>query len=46
MIERALASVPLRGTVDPGTPQMEGLFRHARLLGLRPDVHLRSAAGY
>jgi hypothetical protein len=41
LLESALDAVPPRGTVHPGSPQMEGLFHHARLIGLRPDVDLQ-----
>jgi hypothetical protein len=38
LMVRALSEVPLRATVDPGTPEMAGLFHYAGALGLRPDI--------
>jgi hypothetical protein len=38
LIGRALGDVPLRARVDPGTPEMSGLFHYAVSLGLRPDI--------
>jgi hypothetical protein len=40
LLGRALAEVPLRAKVDPGSPEMSGLFRYAVTLGLRPDIQL------
>jgi hypothetical protein len=40
LLGRALAEVPLRAKVDPGTPAMAGLFHYAVALGLRPDIQL------
>jgi hypothetical protein len=41
LMERALDKAPPRATVDPGSPQMAGLFRYASLLGLGRDVTRR-----
>jgi hypothetical protein len=38
LLARALHDVPLRAQVDPGTPEMSGLFRYAASVGLRPDI--------
>jgi hypothetical protein len=38
LLARALDDVPLRAAVDPGTPEMDGLFHYAASLGLRPDL--------
>jgi hypothetical protein len=38
LLARALVDVPLRARVDPGTPEMSGLFHYAASLGLRPDI--------
>jgi hypothetical protein len=38
LLTRALDAVPLRAAVDPGTPEMAGLFHYAAALGLRPDL--------
>ena len=38
LLARALVEVPLRAKVDPGTPEMSGLFHYAASLGLRPDI--------
>jgi len=38
LLARALDEVPLRAKVDPGSPQMSGLFHYAASLGLRPDI--------
>jgi hypothetical protein len=40
LLELALARAALRGSVDPGTPEMDGLFRYAAALGLRPDLEI------
>jgi hypothetical protein len=40
LLGRALADVPLRAKVDPGSPEMAGLFHYAATLGLRPDIQL------
>jgi hypothetical protein len=40
LLGRALAEVPLRAQVDPGSPEMAGLFHYAASLGLRPDIQL------
>jgi hypothetical protein len=41
LLDRALAEVPLRGEVSPGSPEMTALFHYGRALGLRPDVTVR-----
>ncbi len=41
LLERGLAQAPLRARVDPGTPEMDGVFRYAKALGLRPDLTVR-----
>jgi hypothetical protein len=38
LLEIALQRAPLRGSVDPGTPEMDGLFRYAAAMNLRPDL--------
>jgi hypothetical protein len=38
LLGRALGEAPLRAQVDPGTPEMSGLFHFAASLGLRPDI--------
>jgi hypothetical protein len=38
LLDRALDRVELRAAVDPGTREMDGLFRLARVLGMRPDM--------
>jgi hypothetical protein len=38
LLDHALARAELRAVVDPGTPEMDGLFRLARAIGLRPDL--------
>ncbi len=38
LIDRTLARAPLRGLVDPGTPEMAALLRYAAAMGLRPDL--------
>jgi hypothetical protein len=40
LLGHALAEVPLRAQVDPGSPEMAGLFHYAASLGLRPDIQL------
>jgi hypothetical protein len=42
LLDRALADVPLRADVNPGSPEMTALFRYGHALGLRPDVTLVS----
>lgn len=41
LLDHALARAEPRAVVDPGSPEMDGLFRLARALGLRPDIELR-----
>jgi hypothetical protein len=41
LMERALDRSAPRATVEPGSPQMAGLFRYASLLGLARDVTRR-----
>jgi hypothetical protein len=38
LLDHALARAELRSVVDPGTPTMDGLFRLAGAVGLRPDL--------
>jgi hypothetical protein len=40
LLDRALDRVELRSAVDPGTPEMAGLFRLAHAIGLRPDLEI------
>ena len=40
LLGRALVDVPLRAKVDPGSPEMTGLFHYATSLGLRPDIEI------
>jgi hypothetical protein len=40
LLEHALLRSPLRASVDPGTAEMDGLFRYGAALGLRPDLEL------
>jgi hypothetical protein len=40
LLQHALDRVELRSLVDPGTQEMDGLFRLARALGMRPDLVL------
>jgi hypothetical protein len=40
LLGRALAEVPLRAKVDPGSPEMTGLFHYAASIGLRPDIQV------
>jgi hypothetical protein len=43
LLDRALADVPLRADVNPGSPEMTALFRYGHALGVRPDVTFRGA---
>lgn len=45
LLDHALARVELRSVVDPGTPTVEGLFRLAGAIGLRPDLVLARPVG-
>lgn len=38
LLDHALARAEVRSVVDPGTAEMDGLFRLARAIGLRPDL--------
>lgn len=38
LLDHALDRAELRSVVDPGTGEMDGLFRLARAMGLRPDL--------
>jgi hypothetical protein len=40
LLEHALLRAPLRASVDPGTAEMDGLFRYGAALGLRPDLEI------
>ncbi len=40
LLDRALDRVEIRSVVFPGTVAMEGLFRLARAMGLRPDLDI------
>jgi len=40
LLEHALLRAPLRASVDPGTVEMDGLFRYGAALGLRPDLEI------
>jgi len=40
LLEIALQRAALRGSVDPGTAEMDGLFRYGAALGLRPDLEI------
>jgi len=40
LLEHALLRSPLRASVDPGTAEMDGLFRYGAALGLRPDIEI------
>jgi len=40
LLEHALLRSPLRASVDPGTPEMDGLLRYGAALGLRPDLEI------
>lgn len=40
LLDRALDRAESRSLVDPGTPEMTGLFQLGRALGLRPDLEL------
>jgi hypothetical protein len=42
LLEHALLRSPLRASVDPGTAEMDGLFRYGAALGLRPDLEIAS----
>jgi hypothetical protein len=41
LLDRALDRAESRSIVDPGTPEMTGLFELGRAIGLRPDLELR-----
>jgi hypothetical protein len=43
LLERALLRSPLRASVDPGSPEMEGLLRYGAGLGMRPDLEIRTS---
>jgi len=45
LLDHALGRVGPRSVVDPGTDEMEGLFRLAHAMGLRPDLVVSRAAG-
>jgi hypothetical protein len=45
LLDRALARAEVRAVVHPGTAEMDGLFRLARALGLRPDLELGEEVG-
>jgi Protein of unknown function (DUF2723) len=45
LLERALEQSPLRARIDPGSASMDGLFRYARLIGLRRDLSLDPGSG-
>jgi len=45
LLDHALDRADLRSVVDPGSGQMEGLFRLARAMGLRPDLVVKTASG-
>lgn len=38
LLVRGLERLPPRARVDPGSPELRALFRHAAALGLRPDL--------
>jgi hypothetical protein len=40
LLDRALDRAESRSIVDPGTPEMSGLFELGRAMGLRPDLEL------
>jgi hypothetical protein len=40
LLDRALDRAESRSLVDPGTPEMTGLFELGRAIGLRPDLEL------
>jgi len=40
LLDRAHLRSPLRASVDPGTAEMDGLFRYGAALGLRPDLEI------
>lgn len=40
LLEHAFLRAPLRASVDPGTAEMDGLFRYGAALGLRPDLEI------
>ncbi len=43
LLEHALLRAPLRASVNPGTPEMEGLIRYGAGLGLRPDLEIKGS---
>ena len=45
LLDRALERARLRSMVLPGSAEMEGLFRLARAMGLRPDLEIVGSAG-
>lgn len=46
LLDRALARAQIRSVVFPGTVEMDGLFRLAHALGLRPDLEIgKTVAG-
>lgn len=44
LLEHAFLRAPLRASVDPGTPEMEGLLRYGVGLGMRPDLEIKAAS--
>jgi len=44
LLEIAHQRATLRGSVDPGTAEMDGLFRYAAALGMRPDLEIAGPA--
>jgi hypothetical protein len=44
LLARALDRAELGSVVDPGTPEMDGLFRLARAMAWRPDLVIGKAA--
>lgn len=45
LLDHALDRVELRAVVDPGSGELAGLFRLARVLGLRPDIVVAKPTG-
>jgi hypothetical protein len=43
LLEHALLRAPLRASVDPGSPEMEGLLRYGVGLGMRPDLEIKGS---
>lgn len=42
LLEHAFLRAPLRASVDPGTPEMEGLLLYGLGLGMRPDLEIKA----